>query len=399
MSRLFYAQILLLLTYIIAFNGVSGNNDTCSASSEGPGSCAAETGGPVGGPVPPSVCFVVRTYWGHGDEHGGELRSFLKSLKDQDEQNWEAVFVVADKKPFPEMYTILESMNETRAWVFAEWIGEDYTPKIDGAWANGYHGTLYNMTDDAIRLCSPSTTWVVVTNGDNLYGRSFISTILATADEDTDLVSFDFYSRFNRPTMPPCDRFTPEYNHGHNCKRNNMVWCQVDLGSVAINRTRLMKEYRYFGELTYDYGVDESHNDGLMFQELLQDGWKIKRVEDECLFVHSPSIQSCGWNGGVWDDRDILYTGGDCISQEEADRILLEDSTIEKVDINVIHAGNYKTEYADARISIDGTVGCLRKKDALSASVWGVNAHHFGKGCTDKDDHERLENILKHFGM
>lgn len=86
MSRLFYAQILLLLTHFIAFNGVSGNNDTCSASSEGPGSCAVETGGPVGGPVPPSVCFVVRTYWGHGDEHGGELRSFLKSLQDQDEQ-------------------------------------------------------------------------------------------------------------------------------------------------------------------------------------------------------------------------------------------------------------------------------------------------------------------------
>lgn len=38
------------------------------------------------------------------------------------ECSWEAVFVVADKKPFPEMYTILESMNETRAWVFAEWV-------------------------------------------------------------------------------------------------------------------------------------------------------------------------------------------------------------------------------------------------------------------------------------
>lgn len=336
--------------------------------------------------------------------------------------SWEAVFVVVDKKPFPELYTMIENMNETRAWVFAEWvrvqmcavllqsmynvsfsccvqIGADYTPKIDGAWADGYHGTLYNVTDDAIRLCSPSTPWVVVTNGDNLYGRSFISTILATADEDTDLVSFDFYSRFNRPTMPPCDRFTPEYNHGHNCKRNNMVWCQVDLGSVAINRTRLMTEHRYFGELTHDYGVDESHNDGLLFQELLQDGWKIKRVEEECLFVHSPTIQSCGWNGGVWDDRDILYTGGDCISKEEADRIIVEDTTVEKVDIKVIHADNYKAEYADASISIDGTVGCLRRKGALSASVWGVNANHFGKGCTDKDDHERLENILQGFGM
>lgn len=36
--------------------------------------------------------------------------------------SWEAVFVVVDKKPFPEMYTIIENMNETRAWVFAEWV-------------------------------------------------------------------------------------------------------------------------------------------------------------------------------------------------------------------------------------------------------------------------------------
>lgn len=86
MSRRIYVQILLLLTYIIVFTGASDNNDTCSASSEGSGSCAAETDEPLVAPVPPSVCFVVRTYWGHGDEHGGELRSFLKSLQDQDEQ-------------------------------------------------------------------------------------------------------------------------------------------------------------------------------------------------------------------------------------------------------------------------------------------------------------------------
>ena len=30
------------------------------------------------------VCFVVRTYWGHGDKHGGELRALLQSLQAQD---------------------------------------------------------------------------------------------------------------------------------------------------------------------------------------------------------------------------------------------------------------------------------------------------------------------------
>lgn len=30
--------------------------------------------------------------------------------------------VVVDKKPFPEIYDIINSLNESRAWVFAEWV-------------------------------------------------------------------------------------------------------------------------------------------------------------------------------------------------------------------------------------------------------------------------------------
>lgn len=50
------------------------DEDTCAERLES-GSCSL---------LEPSVCFVVRTYWGHGDEHGGELRSFLGSLQHQD---------------------------------------------------------------------------------------------------------------------------------------------------------------------------------------------------------------------------------------------------------------------------------------------------------------------------
>lgn len=83
MIRPLYATILLLFTL---FSAYKGENESCSASSNGSGTCPAETDRAPVAPAPPSVCFVVRTYWGHGDEHGGELRSFLKSLQDQKEQ-------------------------------------------------------------------------------------------------------------------------------------------------------------------------------------------------------------------------------------------------------------------------------------------------------------------------
>lgn len=87
--------------------------------------------------------------------------------------------VVADSTPFDDLHSILQSLNDSRAWVYAEWvcasmitsigltglclastanivavhlqIGEEYTPKEDGVWIPSYHGILYNLTDDAIR--------------------------------------------------------------------------------------------------------------------------------------------------------------------------------------------------------------------------------------------------------
>jgi hypothetical protein len=100
----------------------------------------------------PLFCFVVRTYWGHGDRYGGGLRHLLRSLQRQRHQRyglqrsltcpcprprralslqvqplmsqcrWEAVLIVADNRPFPDLHHILRDMNDTRAWVFAEWV-------------------------------------------------------------------------------------------------------------------------------------------------------------------------------------------------------------------------------------------------------------------------------------
>lgn len=252
---------------------------------------------------------------------------------------------------------------------------------------DGYHGALYNVTDNAIRLCSPKAKWVIATNGDNLYGRGFISRILEAAREDTDIISFDFYSRYQKPTMPSCDRFTPAFNKGRNCKRNTLKWCQTDLGSVAIRIKKLVEEERYFGMLDNDgYRLDESHNDGLLFGELLEDGWNVVKVEGECLFVHNPSIQSCAWRGWVWDDSNITWTGGgECIDPQDAEERVKADSMLEIVQIEVSHSVNYKDQFMDAKESLSN-VRCIRRVDYMSWNVWGDTCQWFPEGCTDKED-------------
>lgn len=47
--------------------------------------------------------------------------------------------------------------------------------------------------------CPPNTRWVVATNGDNLYDRHFVETLLAVP-QGYDAVAFDYYSRYQRPT-------------------------------------------------------------------------------------------------------------------------------------------------------------------------------------------------------
>ncbi len=348
--------------------------------------------------APPVVCFVVRTYWGHGDAHGGELRSLLSSLQDQTVSRWEAVLVMVDKQPFSEAHDIIRDLNETsRAWIYTEWIGEEYSPKqSDGGWSEGYHGMLYNVTDDAIRVCSPETEWVVATNGDNLYGRHFIHQVLEKgSDPSVDLVAFDFYSRYQRPTMPSCDRFSsePAWLTGEApaapCKRNTLQWCQTDLGSVAIRRKRLLDEDRSFGLVTDKAGsLDAAHNDGLLFAELVHDGWTVSKVEDECLFAHNPSFQTCAWKGLVWDDSNITRTGGgECIGRQEAAR-RLKDPTMEMVSIFASHPANYMGEYREVTVSLDEPADCIRRRDFKSKDVWGHACWWFPDGCIDAEDRE-----------
>ena len=317
---------------------------------------------------------------------------------------------MVDKKPFTEAYDIIRDLDETsRAWIYTEWIGEDFKPKQpDGSWTEGYHGTLYNVTDDAIRACSPEATWVVATNGDNVYGRHFIQKVLERGnDTSIDLVAFDFYSRYQRPTMPSCERFSTERAQRSGrleggstmCKRNTLQWCQTDLGSVAIRREKLLTEQRSFGSVKEKAdGLDAAHNDGLMFAELVQDGWRVSKVEGECLFAHNPSFQTCAWKGMVWDDSNITGTGGgECVERAEAARRLKGNEALELVKIQTSHPKNYMDEYRDATVSLDDPADCIRRKDYVSKDVWGFTCSWFPDDCVDDEDMDEFEQGLDLF--
>ena len=319
-------------------------------------------------------------------------------------------------------------------------IGSDFAPKQpNGAWAPHYHGLLYNLTDDAIQVCPPETSWLIVTNGDNEYGKSFLTRVLtestAAADKKEglvqegdenvenkenilppsslqtalDMIAFDYYSRYQQITMPACDRFTSQSSSGPLCKRNNLKWCQTDLGAAALNYHRFREENRKFGDVVdHDpfqrlLGTDSA--DGVMMETLVYDGWKVSHVTDTCLFVHAPSIQSCAWQGGVWDDRDLIkISGGQCLTQEEANTILKENSkNIEEVRIDVSNDGKVSSEYEGTtkleEKNKDFLIGvrCLRRKNFKEESILGLTQVWYSEWCVDKEDESEFRKMFDTF--
>lgn len=148
-------------------------------------STAPTPAGPRVRPHPAKVCVVIRTYWGHGLKSKQGLQQLLNSLARQHHNkcahhvshtppwhpqphSWEAVVIVMDTKPFDDLYTIVQQYGD-HVWVYAELvrdvyivgahthtsmaqIGGEYSSRnYDGAWSDVYHGSLYNLTDQAIR--------------------------------------------------------------------------------------------------------------------------------------------------------------------------------------------------------------------------------------------------------
>ena len=73
------------------------------------------------------------------------------------------------------------------------------------------------FTLQAIRACPRDTRWLIVTNGDNEYASDLFAQI--APHKDAELVALDYYSRYQRSTALPCERFKQEAG-APACKQN-----------------------------------------------------------------------------------------------------------------------------------------------------------------------------------
>ena len=76
---------------------------------------------------------------------------------------------------------------------------------------------------------------MVVTNGDNEYADSLFAVLLDTP-ADKDIVALNYYSRYARPTAPPCERFLSD---GPPCKVNR--WVSRSTRTVHLQRCELLR--------------------------------------------------------------------------------------------------------------------------------------------------------------
>eukprot|EP00878_Enallax_costatus_P036477 GHUV01040967.1.p1 GENE.GHUV01040967.1~~GHUV01040967.1.p1 ORF type:complete len:318 (+),score=72.11 GHUV01040967.1:2345-3298(+) len=253
------------------------------------------------------------------------------------QRRWVAMLMVMDNRPFPDLRHIVRDVADERIEVYSEWISARHPPKTpDGKqWTTNYHAKLYNLTDEAIRECPPETRWVVVTNGDNDYDPQFM-TVLAQ-QQDAEAVAFDYYSRYQRPTGTPCERFTAGPGLP-SCKTNEMKWCQTDLAANAYSWPRFMKDDMRFGILETGRGAN---HDGIMADLVRTRGWKVAYIRNKCLVDHAPSPQTCAMLGGVWDDTAAASdegAGGNCLAPGRARQRLEQLGTAaEMIDVEVSH--------------------------------------------------------------
>ena len=92
------------------------------------------------------------------------------------------------------------------------------------------------------------------------------------------------------------------------------------------------------------------------------------RVQDACLFDHSPSPQRCARDGGVWDDTwaATVERGGACIPAEEAARRLAAGGAdLEAVDVRLSSDGRL-SDFLPEGLNAPDTIRCLTQHPQLS---------------------------------
>ena len=100
-------------------------------------------------------------------------------------------------------------------------------------------------------------------------------------------------------------------------------------------------------------------------------GWRLHRVQDACLFDHSPSPQRCARDGGVWDDTwaATVERGGACITAEEAARRLAAGrADLEAVDVNLSSDGRL-SDFLPKGLTAPDTIRCLTP---AASAQWGA---------------------------
>lgn len=298
--------------------------------------------------------------------------------------------MVLDSRPFPDLAHILQSLDDDRVWVFAEWIAPEFAARSGSQWVSTYHSMLYKLTDEAVRACPRTTKWVIITNGDNEYSNTVFEEL--ERHPDADIVALDYYSRYQRPTAKPCERFAAEL-HKPACKQNLLRWCHTDLGANILSWPRLIQENKRFSQLgPIACGLSAEHFDGVLAKHLVDSNWTVHHITDKCLYDHSPSPQRCARVGGVWDDSNNVWEGGgSCITQQETAQKLLDNPAgLEQTSIQLSNDGRLASFSGTAEVFSE--IMCLRQKDVAAQHAQMMD--YFGPTCTPDTDVEYVKQIM-----
>lgn len=334
-------------------------------------------------PDPISVCFVVRTYFGHQDHQFYNLSMLIQSFVSLP-VHWEAHILVTDISTTK--YSSFLRQNEkldTRIH-FSE-IPSEFPLKYDACLS------AYHVTDWGIRRCSEQTEWVVVTNGDNAYGRNSLKNI-EFASEDVDIVLLPVVSRYFRwnffkyqaTTLPTCgDDFQPF--------ASPLAWYgMLDLGGVALRRSRLVDENVFFAA---HYPKKCSSLDWFTVQSLFAKGWRYLALappsdDYESYFMHNPNPWSCGKLGGVWQDSGD-FSEFKCISESEAATKggLLQAINVNRNRYSCVNSGSSWKNVPSDIISCSGFVSHIASAILESTRVCGLKFDISFYGEKDAESH------------
>lgn len=265
---------------------------------------------------PRKVCIVMRFSGSQIADPFYGLEKGILSIINQENPNWELILTQTDSHPITGLPDILVKHGHDKDIRMAK----NYTIRLNPAeyWTVGqvyFHRNVYNLTDQAIDQCSSKSRWLLVTNGDNTYHKTFLNHL----DGRYDIIGYDFYSRYAYIWDRPCFQIIQpnDTENLYSCRKNELRDQYTDLGANVMNLRRWRKERRKYGELL----LDSTRQDGIMVDLLMASEWRYKHVRREdldlCLFSHSPNYYSCthfmNSNSTLWDDSEqkCLHSAAD----------------------------------------------------------------------------------------